>query len=435
MDTARADALAARSHLATQGWIARQAESFRHLPPPPAALWLGEAAEAACDATPLEGGWKLHPMAHTPRAEVDARWLDAADAAQRAELMADLPLPGDDEAAPFAWAHRALVRQGLRLRIGGGASEQGTAWLQLERRPSAAVEAPLLVVDVLPGARCVLVESHEPRPAARRGEFPLGGTGPKAQGCTSARGPADCGHGVVQNLQVHIRLGAGASLQHLRISLPGADDHIAHHVQVRLERDACYQQCLLAGGSRYHLQRGVFDLRGARAKAGTAGVLLAAGNTLEQQVRLLHGAAHTHSAADTLALGAGAAHIVANAHSHIAAGCDEAQTRQRLTGIPTSGQPRLVLRPHLEIHHDQVQAAHGATWGALPQEALFHARQRGLDERTAKAMILQGLASALFARGVDDDSVLEAIGIDAVLARAVDRHLQATTEQEERHHG
>ena len=411
MDSARADALAARSHLAAQGWIARKSESFRHLPPPPAALWLGEAAEAACEAAPLEGGWKVHPVPQTPRAQVDARWLDAADPAQRQELMADLPLPGDDEAAPFAWAHRALVRQGLRLRVGGSAAASGTAWLQLERRPSAAVEAPLLVVDVLPGARCVLVESHE-------------------------RGPADCGHGVVQNLQVHIRLGEGASLQHLRVSLPGADDRIAHHVQVRLERDARYEQCLLAGGSRYHLQRGVLDLRGARASGGVAGVLLAGGNALEQQVRLLHGAAHTRSAADTLALGAGAAHVVGNAFSFIAAGCDEADTRQRLTGIPTSGQPTLVLRPHLEIHHDAVQAAHGATWGALPEEAIFHARQRGLDERAAQAMILQGMARALFARGVGDDSVLEAIGVDAMLARAVGRHLQAAgPSREERRHG
>jgi Fe-S cluster assembly protein SufD len=410
MDSARADALAARSHLAAQGWIARKSESFRHLPPPPAALWLGDS-QAACDATPLEGGWKLHPVPRMPRAEVQARWLDAADPAQRQELMAGLPLPGDDEAAPFAWAHRALVRQGLRLRVGGASGEPGTAWLQLERRPSAAVEAPLLVVDVLPGARCVLVESHE-------------------------RGPDDCGHGVVQNMQVHLRLGEGASLQHLRISLPGGQDHIAHHVHVRLDRDARYEQCLLAGGSRYHLQRSVLDLRGARSSGRMAGVLLAAGNVLEQQVRLLHGAAHTRSGVDTLALGAGAAHMVANAHTHIAAGCDEAQTRQRLTGIPTSGQPRLVLRPHLEIHHDQVQAAHGATWGALPEEALFHARQRGLDERAAKAMILQGMAAAVFARGMDDASVLEAAGIESVLARAVGRHLQyASHSKEEPRHG
>jgi len=35
---------------------------------------------------------------------------------------------------------------------------------------------------------------------------------------------------------------------------------------------------------------------------------------------------------------------------------------------------------YLEILHDQVQATHGATWGALPEDALFYAQQRGIDE-------------------------------------------------------
>jgi Fe-S cluster assembly protein SufD len=41
------------------------------------------------------------------------------------------------------------------------------------------------------------------------------------------------------------------------------------------------------------------------------------------------------------------------------------------SGWPASagGQPKLVLRPHLEIHHDQVQASHSATWGRLSEEA------------------------------------------------------------------
>ncbi len=92
-----------------------------------------------------------------------------------------------------------------------------------------------------------------------------------------------------------------------------------------------------------------------------------------------------------------------------------------------------MLRPHLEIHHDQVQASHGATWGALPEEALFFARQRGLDEAHAKALILEGLARAALARGVDDDALPEALRLDAALADAVARHLAATQAKEAAH--
>lgn len=408
MDSARADALAARSHLDREGWIPRSSEPFRHLPPPQASVWLGDEPDATCTATRLEGGWQLHPVPTTPGVSVEARWLDAADAGQRRELFAGLPPPGDGPAAPYAWAHRALVRDGLRLRIGGQARGDAPVWLRLDRQPGAAVEAPLLVIELLPGARCVLVESHERQPRDPNGA---------------------CSHGTVQNLQVHVRLGEGASLQHLRVALPGADDHIAHHVDVRLERDAVYEQCLLAGGSRYHLQRLVFDLNGARAAARTAGVLLAADAALDQQVQVRHGAPHTRSGVHTLALGSGAARMVANAHATIEPGSDEAQVRQRLTGIPTGGQPKLVLRPHLEIHHDQVQASHGATWGALPQEALFHARQRGLGERAAKAMILQGLAGAALAGALGEPGVLDEAGIEQRLAHAVERHLAAGSKE------
>jgi Fe-S cluster assembly protein SufD len=388
MEAIHADALAARKHLEAQGWIARKAESFRHIPPPPAAQWLAEAPPFD-EAAVVADGWSLLPVAGAAAAGVEVRWFNTTDAAQRAELFAGLPTPGDDEAAPFAWAHRALVRQGLRLRVAAGAEP---AFLHLEHRAGSVAEAPLLVVELLPGARCVLLETHE-----------------------RADGPA-----TAQNLQVHVQLAEGAQLQHLRMAAPSAHDRVAHHVHARLQAGAQYRQALLATGSEYHLQRNVFELQGAGADVRSGGVLLAAGNAVEQQVRTRHAAARTTSSNEVLALASGAARVVANTHTHIAAGSDEADVRQRLAGIPTGGQPRIVLRPHLEILHDNVQAVHGATWGALPQEALFHARQRGLDEPAAKALILQGLALAVLGRAVD--SLPEAMNLDAWAARVITQH-------------
>ena len=405
MDSARADMLSARHRLQTGGWIARHAEHFRHLPPPAAELWLGGTDDEACEAHPLAGaGWTLHPLGDSAQGRVEARWLDGADARQRAELLAGLPVPEDgDDAAPFAWAHRALCRHGLRLRIGGdersAGSRAGIVWLQLRHQPRAAVEAPLLVLDLQPGAQVVLVERHE-------------------------RDATACSHAVVQNLQVHVRLGEGAVLRHLRIVAPGPDDSLAHHLHLKLERGARHALATLAAGSRYHLQRQVIELQGERSAARSAGVLFAGGtSTLEQQVRVAHAAARPHSVVALLALARDKAHMVANAHTRIAPGAAEAEVRQRLTGIPTGGQPRLVLRPHLEILHDQVQAHHGATWGALPEDALFYARQRGLDERSAHALIVEGLAGALLQQGFADDADLAPLGLEHLLHEMVARHL------------
>ena len=399
MNQARADALAARSHLAAHGWIARNAEAFRHLPPPDAALWLGDADPPGAGAVDARD-WELEPLAPALADRVEARWLDAADPGQRRELLAGLSLLGDDAAAPFAWAHRALLRQGLRLRV-RPASDGGELFLRARWR-GHGVQAPLLVIELLPGARCTLLETHE--------------------AC------ADCDD-TVQNLQVHVVGGAHSSLRHLRVALPAAHDRIAQHVHVRLDEDSSYRQVLLASGSSYHLQRTVLELDRARAQARTGSVLLGADTCLDQQVLAHHGARDTDSSIAALALGSGAAKLVANAHTTIAAGSDDAQTRQRLTGIPTRGQPRLVLRPHLEIHHDQVQAAHGATWGALPEDALFHARQRGIGELAAKAMIVEGMAAAVFARVLDDPDALDMAGLEPLLARAIAAHLAAPAKE------
>lgn len=412
MDLARADALAARSRLTARGWIPKNSESFRHIPPPALDVWLGDAADApalGCDASPLAGaGWTLHPIGNSRQARVDAQWLDAADAAQRAELFANLALPGDGDAAPFAWAHRAAVRRGLRLRIGGAGHEPGeTVWLQLRHQPREAVESPMLVIEMAPNVRCVLIETHDHEHTA-------------------------CDHAIVQNLQVHLRLAQDATLQHLRIANPRADDRIAHHLNAVLDRGARYDQALIASGSRYHLQRSEVELHADRASARSACVLFAAGSVMEQQLRMSHAAANTRSSVDALVLASGRAQAVVNAHTRIAPGADEADVRQRLSGIPTSGQPRLVLRPHLEIHHDKVQAAHGATWGALPEDALFYAQQRGLDERRARGLIVEGMARAVLERCLDEPEVLQTLVLDERLAAAAARHLAS---EEESVHG
>lgn len=413
MDTAHADALSARSRLDTRGWIPARNESFRHLPPPGADTWLGSAAPS--DQVALAGtGWSLQCSSHTLHDAVQAQWLDASEPAQRAALFAGLELPDTGDAAPFAWAHRALCRQGLRLSV-GPADRSQTVWLQLQHQATSAVEAPLLVVEVADGVRCVLVETH-------------------------ASAPTTDATGLTQNLHIQIQLGQGASLQHLRISTPAPQDHIAHHVHAQLCAQAHYHQALIASASAYHLQRSHLLLDCAHTSARTAGLLFAADAAMEQQVQTAHNAAHTHSHVEALVLGSGRAHAVVNAHTRIAPGADEANVHQRLSGIPLAGQPRLILRPHLEIHHDKVQAAHGATWGALPEDALFYARQRGLDEASARALIIEGMATALLERCFDDPATLAAATQDGLLARTIAQHLDAgqtprLAATKEPHHG
>ena len=141
-------------------------------------------------------------------------------------------------------------------------------------------------------------------------------------------------------------------------------------------------------------------LQGTGAQARQGALLLLTSQQIVHQATCDMQAAHTDSAVQSLVLARAQARAVSNAYTRIAPGAQQANVFQRLTGIPLDGAPRLTLRPHLEILHDNVQAAHGATWGALPADALFYARQRGLDETSARALITQGMAQAVLERAL-----------------------------------
>lgn len=397
-DTPHPDTVDVRQRVIQHGWIDRQAENFRHLPPPVLDTWLSQSD----NPHPPHEGWTVRALDAGQNTLFDAQWLDPAVADQRAALYQDLPWPDEGDAAHFGWVHRATCQRGLRLHVGDAASaaQQITIQLELQIAPVAPCDAPLVRIDVAPGVHCVLREQH---------------TFDKP------------GNATVQNLDMHIRLAPGAHLEHVRTIDPAPTDRLAHQIHVTLAQDARYDQVLLAAGSAYHLQRTQADLHqpGSQVRIGAA--LLLAETTLDQQVELVHTGSQSRSAVESLALASGKAYGVLNAHTLIASGADEAQVHQRLCAIPTSGQPRMVLRPHMEINHDQVQAAHGATFGALPEDSLFYARQRGLDEASALALILQGLQRAVLESALDNPELLNTLQLDAHLARMTEQHLGRTT--------
>jgi len=71
----------------------------------------------------------------------------------------------------------------------------------------------------------------------------------------------------------------------------------------------------------------------------------------------------------------------------------------------------------LEIHADEVQAAHGATVGSLDDTALFYLRSRGIPEAQARQML-----TAAFCREVLD--VLEP-ALREIADAALDARLDA----------
>jgi Fe-S cluster assembly protein SufD len=69
--------------------------------------------------------------------------------------------------------------------------------------------------------------------------------------------------------------------------------------------------------------------------------------------------------------------------------------RQADKNVVLSDRARINTKPSLEIYADDVQCFHGATAGAVADEAIFYMRSRGVDEKTARALFVHGFASEI----------------------------------------
>ena len=82
----------------------------------------------------------------------------------------------------------------------------------------------------------------------------------------------------------------------------------------------------------------------------------------------------------------------------VAAGADQTDARMGHHALLLSDRAEADAKPELEIFADDVACAHGNTVGALDEEALFYAEQRGISEATARAMLTEAFVAEVVDR-------------------------------------
>jgi len=78
---------------------------------------------------------------------------------------------------------------------------------------------------------------------------------------------------------------------------------------------------------------------------------------------------------------------------YVRPGADKTDAYQEDKNLLLSAEAEADSKPSLEIYADDVKCGHGATAGAVAEEAIFYLRSRGLDEQTAMRLLIQGFAS------------------------------------------
>jgi Fe-S cluster assembly protein SufD len=79
-------------------------------------------------------------------------------------------------------------------------------------------------------------------------------------------------------------------------------------------------------------------------------------------------------------------------------GADRTDARMGHHALILSDRAEVDAKPELEIYADDVSCAHGNTVGALDEDALFYARQRGIPEAEAHALLTEAFIGEVIDR-------------------------------------
>lgn len=225
--------------------------------------------------------------------------------------------------------------------------------------------------------------------------------------CMEARAAASAG---LATHSTRIRVQRGGRLDLAWLGAPTEALAMIARTRIELERDVVLRLHVLdAGGSpsRHDL---CIVLREAGADVRLGGVFPLAGRRhADVQLDLRHESPDTRSETVWRAIAGDKSRAVFNGHITVAEGADGTDARLGSKSLLTSPQAEVDTKPVLEIYADDVKCAHGATVGQLDANAVFYLRSRGLDEASARALLMRAFAVESLGDAPDDSPVRNAL--------------------------
>jgi len=200
-----------------------------------------------------------------------------------------------------------------------------------------------------------------------------------------------------------IALDAGARLERIALAADGEGAVAVSTAEVTLGPGADYAQTLLTSGAKRQRLETRLLHPGAQASVRLDSVYLLAGpHHADLTTAVTHAGAHGTTRQLTKGVVRDQARGVFQGRIVVAEGADGTDARMGHHALILSDRAEVDAKPELEIYADDVQCAHGNTVGALDEEALFYARQRGIPEPEARALLTQAFIGEVIDRIVDD---------------------------------
>ena len=265
-----------------------------------------------------------------------------------------------DEA--FAALNVALADGGARVHVAAGVEVDTPVHLVFVGAPTGADLAVHLAhaIHLEAGASLTLVEHH-----LAAGE-----------------------HRNLDNHLFAIALDAGARLLHARVQDGGDGATLFARTDARLADGAELRRVDLELGGALARHELNVTLAGEGARLQSSGALLAGGRRhLDTRLGVLHEARDTSCELLWRGLAAERGTLSFHGGIEIAAGADGSDASLSNKNLLLSPNAEIDTQPVLQIHADEVKAAHGATVGRLDAAPLFYLRARGIPLAQARVLL------------------------------------------------
>ncbi|MFZ5912246.1 MAG: Fe-S cluster assembly protein SufD [Chloroflexota bacterium] len=211
--------------------------------------------------------------------------------------------------------------------------------------------------------------------------------------------PTEVGMDTLHAGIVEIKVGQGASLKFVELQSWGQHVWNFSHERARVERDGNLDWIFGAIGSRLTKNFSELDLAGEGSTGRMSGFYFTDGKQhLDHDTQQNHFAPHTTS--DLLFKGAlkGKSRSVWQGMIYVAPGAQKTDGYQANRNLVLSPDARADSIPGLEILADDVRCTHGATVGKMEQEPLFYLKSRGIPEKEAELLVVEGFFDPIMQR-------------------------------------
>jgi Fe-S cluster assembly protein SufD len=187
---------------------------------------------------------------------------------------------------------------------------------------------------------------------------------------------------------VSIALDPGAQLSHYRLQQCGASTLFSDTLSADVSAEANYRVRQIGVGAASARTSAEVRLNGRAAAIDWQAIAVGSGEQVHDlALKVEHRARETRTQEVFRGIAEGTAQIAFSGHIHIAPEAGGSDARQSLRGLIEGARAEIDLRPRLEINTDEVRAQHGATTGQLDENLLFYLLARGIDRKTARALL------------------------------------------------